>query len=68
MNDLILERHMANTITVQSVMKDFYANLKEQLHGKKNENYQLVRELQQMNREKLGLQQQILFSTRRIQD
>ena len=68
MNDFILEKHMTNTLHVQSVMKDFYANLKEQLYGKKNENYQLVRELQQLNREKLGLQQQIVFSTRRIQD
>ena len=68
MNDFITERHTNNSQTIQTTMKTFYADLKDKLYSKKNENYQLVRELQQLNREKLGLHQQIEFSSRRIQD
>ena len=68
MNDFITERHQNNSQTIQTTMKGFYADLKEKLYSKKNENYQLVRELQQLNREKLGLHQQIEFSSRRIMD
>ena len=68
MNDFITERHQNNSQTIQITMKGFYADLKEKLYSKKNENYQLVRELQQLNREKLGLHQQIEFSSRRIMD
>ena len=68
MNDFITERHTNNSHTIQTTMKSFYGDLKEKLYGKKNENYQQVRELQQLNREKLGLHQQIEFSKRRIQD
>ena len=49
-------------------MKDFYTHLKDQLHGKKDQNYQLVREIQQLNRDRLTLSQQIVFSQRRIQE
>ena len=52
MNDIITERHGNNAQLIQTTMKSFYGELKEKLHGKKDENYQLVRELQQMNREK----------------
>ena len=65
---MINERHTSNTVVLQTIMKDFYTNLKDQLYDKKNENYQLVRELQQLEREKFQLHQQILFCQRRIQD
>jgi predicted nucleic acid-binding Zn-ribbon protein len=68
MNDFITERHHNNANIIQVTMKSFSADLKEKLHGKKNENYQLVRELQHLNREKLGLRQQIDFSSFRIME
>ena len=66
MTSMINEKHNKNTELLQTIMKDFYSNLKNQLYGKKNENYQLVRELQQLEREKIQLQQQTVFSKRRI--
>ena len=45
MTSMINERHTSNTVVLQTIMKDFYTNLKDQLYDKKNENYQLVREL-----------------------
>ena len=69
MNDLtseITKRHQKNTETIQVIMKTFYHNLKEQLYGKKNENYHLVRELQQLQRDKNQLQQEVQFCDRRI--
>lgn len=68
MTNSINERHNKNTKILQTIMKDFYSSLKEQLYGKKNENYQLVRELQQLEREKIHLQQQTVFSKRRIEE
>lgn len=68
MTNMINERHNKNTELLQTIMKDFYSNLKDQLYGKKNENYQLVRELQELEREKIQLQQQTVFSKRRIED
>jgi hypothetical protein len=69
MNELTLEinrRHQKNTDTIQTIMKTFYHNLKEQLYSKKNENYHLVRELQQLQRDKKQLQQEVDFCSRRI--
>lgn len=71
MNELTLEinkRHQKNTDTIQTIMKTFYTNLKEQLYSKKNENYHLVRELQQLQRDKKQLQQEVDFCSRRIME
>lgn len=68
MTTMINDRHNKNTVLLQTIMKDFYTDLKDQLYEKKNENYQLMRELQQLEREKFQLHQQMLFCQRRIQD
>lgn len=71
MNDLTAEitrRHQRNTETIQTIMKTFYHNLKEQLYSKKNENYHLVRELQQLQRDKNQLDQEVQFCSRRIEE
>jgi hypothetical protein len=71
MNDLtneITKRHQSNSEAIQSIMKTFYQGLKEKLYSKRDENYHLVKEIQQLEREKIQLQQQTLFCMRRIAD
>ena len=66
MTNEINEKHEKDTQELQFIMKDFYTKLKDRLYGKKNENYQLVRELQQLEREKVQMHQQAVFSSNRI--
>lgn len=66
MNDEVNRRNIENIKEVQPMLRDFHKKLKENLHEEKNENYKLLRELEQLNREKQQIQQQILFSHKRI--
>jgi len=50
------------------MLKEFHFKLKESLGSEKNESYKLVRELEYLNREKLQIQQSILFSHKRIME
>lgn len=68
MNRLVNESNQGNLGEIQPMMKFFYDNLKEGLQESKNDNYQLQREIDQLNRDKTQIQQQISFSEKRIQD
>ena len=35
------------------MLKGFHSNLKERLHDEKSENYKLMREIEELNRDKL---------------
>jgi len=66
MNDEVNRRNIENIKEIQPMLRDFHKKLKENLHEEKNENYKLQREMEQLNREKQQIQQQILFSHKRI--
>eukprot|EP00825_Cyclidium_porcatum_P008924 TRINITY_DN14484_c0_g1_i5.p1 TRINITY_DN14484_c0_g1~~TRINITY_DN14484_c0_g1_i5.p1 ORF type:complete len:180 (-),score=43.89 TRINITY_DN14484_c0_g1_i5:196-735(-) len=66
LKDEIHNQNMNNIRDVQPMLKEFYQRLKDSLQSEKNENYKLQREMEQLNREKIQIQQQILFSHKRI--
>ncbi len=66
MNDEVNRRNIENIKEIQPMLRDFHKKLKDNLHEEKNENYKLLREMEQLNREKQQIQQQILFSHKRI--
>ena len=68
MNKKVNEENQGNISEIQPAMKSFYESLKLQLQESKNENYQLQREVDQLNRDKTQIQQQLAFSEKRIQD
>ena len=68
MNKRINEDNFGNLGELQPGMKSFHEDLKLQLQETKNENYQLQREIDQLNRDKTQIQQQIAFSEKRIMD
>ena len=68
MNKRINEDNIGNLGDLQPGMKGFHEDLKSQLQETKNENYQLQREIDQLNRDKTQIQQQIAFSEKRIMD
>ena len=66
MNDEVNRKNIENIKEIQPMLRDFHKKLKDNLHEEKNENYKLLREMEQLNREKQQIQQQILFSHKRI--
>ena len=66
MNDEVNKKNIENIKEIQPMLRDFHKKLKDNLHEEKNENYKLLREMEQLNREKQQIQQQILFSHKRI--
>lgn len=68
MNRRINEANQGNIGEMQPAMRRFHDNLKTELQESKNDNYQLQREIEQLNRDKTQIQQQIAFSEKRIQD
>jgi len=66
MNRRINEANQGNIGEIQPALRTFYEGLKEELQDTKNENYQLQREAEQLNRDKMQIQQQINFSENRI--
>lgn len=66
MNDEVNRRNIDNIREIQPMLRDFHKKLKDNLHEEKNENYKLLREMEQITREKQQIQQQILFSHKRI--
>ncbi|CAD8086869.1 unnamed protein product [Paramecium primaurelia] len=68
MNEKINNDNITNIRELQPMLKVFHGKLKEKLHEEKNENYKLMREIEALNREKLQIQQSILFSHKRIMD
>ena len=66
MNDEVNRKNIENIKEIQPMLRDFHKKLKENLHEEKNENYKLLREMEQLNREKQQIQQQIIFSHKRI--
>lgn len=66
MNDEVNRRNIENIKEIQPMLREFHKRLKDNLHEEKNENYKLLREMEQLNREKQQIQQQILFSHKRI--
>ncbi len=50
------------------MLKEFHVRLKESLGDEKNLSYILQRELEYLNREKLQIQQSVLFSHKRIME
>ncbi|KAM3135677.1 hypothetical protein pb186bvf_012203 [Paramecium bursaria] len=68
MNERINTENINNIKDLQPMLKEFHNKLKERLHEEKNENYKLLREIEGLNREKLQIQQTILFSHKRIME
>jgi len=68
MNRRINEANQLGMGDLQPAMRRFYDQLKTELQDTKNENYQLQREAEQLNRDKMQIQQQINFSEKRIQE
>jgi len=68
MNRRINEANSMGIGDLQPAMRKFYDQLKGELQDAKNENYQLQREAEQLNRDKMQIQQQINFSEKRIQE
>lgn len=66
MNDEVNRRNIENIKEIQPMLREFHKKLKDSLHEEKNENYKLLRELEQLNRDKQQIQQQILFCHKRI--
>ena len=66
MNNTINAENIENLKTIQPLLRQFHNDLKEKLRDEKSENYQLLREVEDLNREKAGIQQQIVFCERRI--
>ncbi|EAS01101.1 hypothetical protein TTHERM_00316540 (macronuclear) [Tetrahymena thermophila SB210] len=64
----IHNNNINNIKEIQPMLREFHQRLKERLQEEKNENYKLQRELEQLNRDKLQLQQQLLFCSKRVQD
>ncbi|EGR28797.1 hypothetical protein IMG5_168330 [Ichthyophthirius multifiliis] len=65
---LIHNNNINNIKEIQPLIKEFQLHLKQLLNEEKSENYKLQRELEQLNRDKLQLQQQLLFCSKRVQD
>ncbi|CAK94025.1 unnamed protein product (macronuclear) [Paramecium tetraurelia] len=68
MNEKINNDNITNIRELQPMLKSFHSKLKERLHDEKNENYKLMREIEGLNRDKLQIQQSILFSHKRIME
>lgn len=66
-NEAVNRDNLESLQAFQPKLKEFYTNLKEQLYEEKNEQYKLQREIDQLAREKIQIQQQIAFSTNRIE-
>lgn len=67
LNSDILEKQENNIKIITKTIQDFSERFKRELYDNKNETYHFVRETQHITREKLQLQQQINFSTKRIE-
>jgi len=68
MNDKINTQNTENLKTIQPMMREFHTKLKESLQEEKNQNYQFFRDIEQLNRDKTQIQQNMLFSENRIQE
>ena len=66
MNDKVNAENVDNLKTLQPMLREFHNNLKEKLRDEKSENYQLLREVEEFNRERASVQQQVVFCERRI--
>ena len=68
MNERINKSNAENLKETQPMMREFHNNLKETLQEERNQNYQFLRDIEQLNRDKLQIQQNLLFSENRIQE
>mgnify|MGYP003877510457 FL=1 len=68
MNDRINAANAENLKGVQPMMREFHSRLKETLQEERNQNYQLFRDIEQLNRENTQIEQNMLFSENRIQE
>ena len=53
MNDKINQDNIDNIKEIQPMMREFSTKLKDKLHSERNQNYKLLRELEELTREKL---------------
>ena len=68
MRDQAQKSQKEKAATLSDMLQKFRDDLKLSLQEDKNENFHLVREFQQLLREKLQLQQQVAYVRRRIDD
>ena len=68
MNDKINAANAENLKGVQPMMREFHSNLKQTLQEERNQNYQLFRDIEQLNRDKTQISQNMLFSENRIKE